>query len=90
MTHSNEMVWQKVNSSQIAEVGYNPANRTLGIRFPAGKRSPASEYHYTGVSPEVHHELVTADSVGSYFGRYIKSRADLYPYAKQEVKDAGV
>lgn len=76
------MQWQTVESSQIAEVGYDAATSTLGIRFHPGKKSPASEYLYDNVQPELHQALVTADSVGSFFGQNIKPFADKYPYRK--------
>ncbi len=76
------MNYTKVESSQIAEVGYDAETETLGIKFPAGKRSAASEYHYANVPARVHRALITAESIGSYFGKNIKSRADLYPYTR--------
>ena len=83
------MQWQAVESSQIAEVGYDHTSGTLGIRFkPTRKQQEAgqagSEYHYTNVSPEMHQELITADSVGKYFGENIKPFPQLYPYTKIE------
>jgi hypothetical protein len=78
------MNYVKVESSQIAEVGYDAETETLGIKFPAGKRSPASEYRYANVPARVHRALITAESIGSYFGQTIKSRPDLYPYVKVE------
>jgi hypothetical protein len=79
------MNWQTVESSQISEVGYDADTSTLGIRFLPGKFSAASEYHYANVPPDVHGSLVTADSVGRYFGQNIKSNPVLYPYTKVAV-----
>jgi hypothetical protein len=76
------MNWESVDSSQISEVGYDAASSTLGIRFKAGSRSPASEYHYANVPPLVHRAMITAESVGSYFAAEIKKRPDIYPYTK--------
>ena len=81
------MVWQAVDSSQISEVGYDIDTATLGIRFKAGKRSAASEYHYANVPVGTHHALTTAESVGTYFGQNIKSRPDLYPFTKVETEN---
>ncbi len=82
------MKWQAVDSSQISEIGYESGvEYPLGIRFPAGKRSPASEYHYKNVSPEMHAEFLRAESIGSFFGKNIKSRPDLYPYVKVETEN---
>ena len=76
------MNWETVDSSQINEVGYDAASKTLGIRFKPGRTSPASEYHYANVPPMVHRAMITAESVGSYFAAEIKKRPDLYPYTK--------
>lgn len=76
------MIWIKVESSQIAEVGYDSDAQTLGIRFPAGPRSAASEYHYSDVPARVHRAMIEAKSVGSYFLKEIKPNADKYPYVK--------
>ena len=81
------MVWQPVESSQIAEIGYDASTATLGIRFKPGKKSPASEYHYANVPVGTHHALITAESVGTYFGQNIKSRPDLYPFVKVEAEN---
>jgi hypothetical protein len=88
------MQWQKVESSQIAEVGYDTGTGTLGIRFHPGKRSPASEYTYDNVSADLHRSLVTAESVGSFFAQNIKPFPDKYPYRKvsngAQVPSAGI
>ncbi len=76
------MNWETVDSSQISEVGYDAASKTLGIRFKAGSRSAASEYHYSNVPPMVHRAMITAESVGEYFAEEIRKRDDLYPYTK--------
>ena len=76
------MNWETVDSSQINEVGYDAASKTLGIRFKPGRTSPASEYRYANVPPMVHRAMITAESVGSYFAAEIKKRPDLYPYTK--------
>jgi hypothetical protein len=89
------MQWQTVESSQIAEVGYGDGlygPETLGLRFPPNKKQmaagePGSEYHYGGVSQEQHRALMDAESVGSYFGKFIKSSPHLYPYTKVEAPD---
>ncbi len=78
------MNWTSVESSQISGVGHDSSTQTLGVRFKAGKRSAASEYHYSNVSNELFTQLVNAESVGSYFGQHIKPFADLYPYRKIE------
>ena len=79
------IVWQPVESSQIAEIGYDANTATLGIRFKAGKRSAASEYHYANVPVGTHHALMTAESVGTYFGQNIKNNPS-YPYQKHNLE----
>ena len=82
------MQWQAVDSSQISEIGYESgAEYPLGIKFPAGKKSPASQYRYKNVTPEFHAEFLAAESIGSFFGKNIKSRPDLYPYVKVETEN---
>jgi hypothetical protein len=78
------MEWTKVESSQISEVGYDSDSKTLGIRFPAKGKWPASEYHYANVSPQLCADLINAESVGKYFGEHIKNHPELYPYKKIE------
>jgi hypothetical protein len=84
------MQWQAVDSSQIEAIGYESgAEYPLGIKFPPNKKQqaaglPGSEYHYKGVAHDMFIALSEAESVGSYFGQNIKSRADLYPYLKVE------
>lgn len=73
-------------SSQIKEFGYEPATKTLAIRFHS-KKGPGSVYTYAGVPPEHYEGLLAADkdpaqSVGKYFGEHIKGKPDLYPHTK--------
>ena len=77
------MNWTQVESSQIAEVGYEQPTRTLGIRFKAKGKWPASEYHYSNVPAPIHRAMLGAESVGHFFESEIKLRPDLYPYQKQ-------
>ena len=81
------MEWKSVESSQISEVGYEPESSVLGIRFkPTRKQVEAgetgSEYHYSFVDSDTHAALLTAESVGSYFIKNIKSDPVKYPYTK--------
>ena len=75
------MKYTPVDSSQIAEVGYDAETYTLGIKFK--NRSGISEYHYANVKPSLHEALVGAISVGKFFGEHIKSKTELYPFTKQ-------
>jgi hypothetical protein len=60
-----------VSSSCIAEVGYDPIDSTLAIRFHGGR-----EYRYAGIPPQTHEALLAAASIGSYFNAEIR---DAYP-----------
>jgi hypothetical protein len=97
---SSGMVWQAVESSQIAELGYESgADYPLGILFPPNKKQkaagePGSEYHYANVPFDVEDEngvsfqaFSEAESIGSFFGQRIKSRPDLYPFVKVEAEN---
>jgi hypothetical protein len=66
-----------VESSQIHSVGYDQATQTLAVRFhgkkkPDGSREDGQLYHYDGVPPEKHGELMAAKSKGSHFAVHIK------------------
>jgi hypothetical protein len=57
----------EIKSTNLSHVGYE--NGTLKIRFKSG-----AEYHYTDVPPEVHAELLKAESPGGYFRTHIKEQ----------------
>jgi len=57
-----------VSSSNIASVGHDSASQTLEIEFLDG-----SIYEYYDVPEYVYQELISASSVGGYFGRQIKN-----------------
>ena len=67
------MLMQAVQSSNLEAVGYDPATRTLRVKFKTGT------YEYTGVPANVYNALVNASSVGTYLSANIKGK---YPYAK--------
>jgi hypothetical protein len=82
------MQWEAVDSSQISEIGYESgAEYPLGIKFLAGKKSPASQYRYKNVDYDLFNALVASPSIESYFGKNIKSRPDLYPFVKVETEN---
>lgn len=56
-----------VASSNLAEVGYDPATEILEIAFIRG-----GVYQYFSVPSSVHQDLMTATSVGRYFDLNIK------------------
>lgn len=59
-----------VESSQVAAVGYSPERKTLAVTFTRGA---GAIYHYPNVEPQVYADFVGAESIGSYFGKHIKS-----------------
>jgi ABC-type uncharacterized transport system substrate-binding protein len=63
------------NSSNIAEVSYEPDVENLTITFQSG-----DVYLYFNVPPHEYRGLCAAGSVGQYFHRNIKSR---YSYEQQ-------
>lgn len=56
-----------VISSNLAEVGYDPATSTLEIAFKQG-----GVYQYLAVPSAVHEGLMRAQSLGRYFDVHIK------------------
>jgi hypothetical protein len=56
-----------VESSVIAEVGYNVSCQTLEVQFRSG-----AIYLYYFVPQGVYDALITADSKGTYFNKQIK------------------
>ncbi|PPQ16059.1 KTSC domain-containing protein [Bradyrhizobium sp. AC87j1] len=61
------MEFEKVRSSTISTVGYDDAEKVLGVQFRNG-----SEYHYLAVPKALFEGLRAAPSVGSYLNKYIK------------------
>ena len=61
----------RVSSSSLSSVGYDAAHRILEVRFRHG-----GIYQYLDVPPEVHAELLEAESLGGYLGRVIKPNYD--------------
>jgi hypothetical protein len=53
---------KKISSSSIRSVGYDERNRVLEVEFNDGRIN-----QYSGVSAEVHHRLMGAPSIVSYF-----------------------
>lgn len=69
-----------VESSLLAGVGYDETTGTLAVQF---KRDGAV-YHYEGVPADAYAELRGAESIGSHFGKNIRSQ---FAGAKQEPED---
>lgn len=58
---------QSVDSTSLASIGYDAETSTLEVAFRHG-----GVYRYFGVPARVHHELLTADSMGNYLVHSIK------------------
>ena len=65
---------KQVDSSAIAEIGYNADAGDLYVTFNSGRR-----YVYSGVSPQRYRAFATAESKGKYLNSAIKN---VYPYRK--------
>lgn len=65
---------QQVESSNIAEIGYDTQFATLEVLFKDGK-----VYQYFDVPSEVYNCLVNAASVGQYFNAQVRG---IYRYAR--------
>ena len=63
---NRKLVWVEVDSSQIEAVAYK--GEVLYMRFNSG-----AVYSYDPVDEEAYNGLLNAESVGSYFSKYIKS-----------------
>ena len=61
------MQMHSVKSSQIKEIGHDPATKTLAVRFNTG-----ALYHYAGVDSEKFNAFRQAESIGKHFGQHIK------------------
>lgn len=65
---------QKVESSDIVEVGYDSDVKILEVMFYGGRT-----YQYANIPENVYSELISAESIGGYFNTHIR---DQYPHAK--------
>lgn len=65
---------QEVVSSQFKKVKYDSESKILIITFNNDKR-----YEYKDVSQSTFDSLMSADSLGSYFGKHIKGHFDYRP-----------
>lgn len=66
-----------VQSSNIKSIGYDPSRLMLEVEFVPPKSKPDSSgavWRYTPVREEIYNELMSAESIGSYFAKNIKPR----------------
>jgi len=61
------MIRQRVRSSDLRSVGYDPTQSILEIEFNSG-----GIYQYFNVPGNVYHGLMAASSHGKYFHAHIK------------------
>ena len=71
------MELQRVQSTNLHSVGYDPATRELRIRFLKAGEQPGRTYSYENVDPALHKGLLAATRKGKYFHRHI---ADKHKY----------
>jgi KTSC domain len=57
-----------VDSKAMKWVAYDPSHRTLEIGFPSGRI-----YEYFAVPENVYLELTTAESIGEYFNKKVRT-----------------
>jgi hypothetical protein len=80
----------QVQSSNIAAIGYDEATQTLAVQFKTGK---GAVYHYVGVTPKTHADLMAAPSIGSFVNKNIVGKFEhtkIVPEEKAEEKTDGV
>jgi hypothetical protein len=58
-----------VSSSNIMAIGHDGPNKELHIQFQGGRL-----YIYSGVSVEMHQQLMAAESVGKHYHAHIKNK----------------
>ncbi len=75
------MTLQPVKSSNIESVGYDPASKTMQVKFRSG-----STHQYSGIAPEVHAAFMGASSHGAYYAARVRGR---YPGEKVGAKIGG-
>jgi hypothetical protein len=68
---------ERVTSSNIASIGYDPVTNTLEVEFKNG-----TVYQYSDVPASVHSGLMAASSHGSYFNARIKKG----PYRFRQIR----
>ena len=75
------MKMQSVKSSQISEIGHDPATNTMAVRFNSG-----GLYHYHGVTGEAFAALRSAKSIGSHLHQHIKGKFDFKKIVEEKSK----
>jgi len=68
------MQWVPVDSTVIAQIGYDSAKHELGIEY----RASGEVYLYFDVPPEDHEAFMAAESKGIYLNTVFKLRGYRY------------
>lgn len=63
---------QQVVSSNINSVGYDPETQTLEVEFYTGVI-----YQYSPVTEEAKNQMLSSESIGSYFAKNIKNNKEI-------------
>jgi len=72
------MVWVPVDSTVIAQIGYDSATHELGIEY----RASGEVYLYFDVPPEEHEAFMAAESKGIYLNTVFKQQGYRYEILK--------
>lgn len=62
----------RVRSTAVAQVGYNPIEKTLEVAFRGGR-----VYEYLNVPETTYYQLLLSDSVGRFVNKEIKTTYDV-------------
>jgi KTSC domain len=62
---------EPVKSTVVAAIGYSPISEELEVEFHSGR-----VYRYFHVPEDEYEALMSADSIGSYFNRRIRTEYD--------------
>jgi hypothetical protein len=60
---------EKVNSSNIEEIGYDESISALVVTF-----KNTSSYRYIGVPKDVYESLMKAESIGTFFSKFVRNQ----------------
>lgn len=84
LTHEEfDMIQMKeVTSAAMQAWGFEPASKTLAIRFNGG-----SVHHFTDVPVEVINGLAGAKSVGRYYAEHIRGKFTSVPVLEDEASE---
>ena len=72
----------KVNSSNIAEVGYDAESKTMQVQFKNG-----GVFNYEGVEPKKYVEMLSSESIGKFLHTNIKGQYNCTKQPEEKVDD---